>query len=216
MKFRFRKYVAAFLFLMLVVCVAPPLWAQGASDEAVKTWTADAIKQAMTFDFSNMEEKKEGAKDIFTAKGHEEFYKALEKSRIPDIVREKQQIVRLNMVCVPEITKTEADETGGKIWVLEVPVEIQYQSETEARNDYHEVLVIVKEDEVDGHARGLGIVQWIALPMNPMREHLYFVCTKRERFQVEIEQLTAEMEYAQKRLKSLKAKMGKLEDEIPF
>ena len=99
----------------------------------------------------------------FTRRGWESFTKALQQSRIIEMVEVNQQVVTAAPRGAP-IISSEAVVQGRYQWIVELPMILTYQSGSLTRSDNVMVtIVIVRVSRLES-PNGVGIEQWIASP----------------------------------------------------
>jgi len=132
------------------------------STPALMSWVAQAATEVMTFGFNDYRRRLQEASRNFTRRGWESFTKALQQSRIIEMVEVNQQVVTAAPRGAPVITK-EGLAAGRYQWIVEMPMILTYQSGTQKRSDNLKItIVIVRVPRLES-PNGVGIEQWIAV-----------------------------------------------------
>ncbi len=138
-----------------------PLNLPNLSTPALMSWVAQASTEVMTFGFNDYKRRLQEASRNFTKQGWTSFTDALNKSRIMEGVVQNSQVVTAAPRSAP-ILISEANVNGQYQWIVELPLNVTYQSGSKTRSDNLLVtLVIVRVSKLES-PNGLGIQQWIA------------------------------------------------------
>ena len=138
-----------------------PLNVPNLSTPALMSWVAQSATEVMTFGFHDYKRRLQEASRNFTRRGWGSFTKALENSRIMETVVSNNQVVTAAPRSSP-ILISEGTVNGRYQWVVELPLNVTYQSGSKTRSDNLVVtLVIVRVSKLES-PNGLGIEQWIA------------------------------------------------------
>lgn len=133
------------------------------SSPALMSWAAQASTEVMTFGFNDYRRRMQEASRNFTRKGWESFTKALEGSRIVDMVEANQQVVTAAPRGAPVLLE-EGLVKGRYQWTIQIPMVVTYMSGTKSRNDQLMVtLVVVRVPRLETPS-GVGIERWISVP----------------------------------------------------
>jgi intracellular multiplication protein IcmL len=133
------------------------------SSPALLSWAAQASTEVMTFGFNDYRRRMQEASRNFTRKGWESFTKALEGSRIVDMVEANQQVVTAAPRGAPVLLE-EGLVKGRYQWTIQIPMVVTYMSGSKSRNDQLMVtLVVVRVPRLETPS-GVGIERWISVP----------------------------------------------------
>jgi intracellular multiplication protein IcmL len=133
------------------------------STPALLSWVAQASTEVMTFGFNDYRRRLQEASRNFTRRGWDSFTKALQDSRIIDMVEANQQVVTAAPRGAP-ILKSEGEYNGRYQWTVQLPIVVTYQSGPKKRSDNLMLtLVIVRVPRLES-PNGVGIEQWLAVP----------------------------------------------------
>ena len=133
------------------------------STPALMSWVAQATTEVMTFGFNDYKRRLQEASRNFTPRGWESFTKALQASRIIEMVEANQQVLTAAPRGAP-IIKTEGPIQGRYQWIVELPMILTYQAGAQKRSDNMIVVVVVVRVPRLESPNGVGIEQWIAHP----------------------------------------------------
>lgn len=133
------------------------------STPALMSWVAQAATEVMTFGFNDYRRRLQEASRNFTRRGWESFTKALQQSRIIEMVEANQQVVTSAPRGAPVLDR-EGVVQGRYQWIIQLPMIVTYQSGAQKRSDSLMVtIVIVRVSRLES-PNGVGIEQWIAVP----------------------------------------------------
>jgi intracellular multiplication protein IcmL len=132
------------------------------STPALMSWVAQASTEVMTFGFSDYRRRLQEASRNFTRSGWESFTKALQKSRIIEMVEANQQVVTAAPSGAP-VLQSEGMAGGRYQWVVQLPMVLSYQSGSQQRSDRLVVTIVVVRVPRLESPNGVGIEQWIAV-----------------------------------------------------
>jgi intracellular multiplication protein IcmL len=138
-----------------------PLNKPNLDDPALLSWVSSAVTDTMSFSYLSYQKDLQKSSRNFTKSGWTSFTSALQKSRILDSVQAQKQIVTSQPRSAPVLLKKGV--YGGKYrWVIQMPLSIKYQSQTESRTDTVNLSLVVERVPSLENPSGVGIVQWIA------------------------------------------------------
>ncbi len=133
------------------------------STPALMSWVAQASTEVMTFGFNDYRRRLQEASRNFTRRGWESFSKALQQSRIIEMVEANQQVVTTAPRGAP-VLEREGVVQGRYQWIVQLPMVLTYQFGSQKRSDRLMVtIVIVRVSRLES-PNGIGIEQWIAVP----------------------------------------------------
>lgn len=133
------------------------------STPALMSWAARAATEVMTFGFNDYRRRLQEASRNFTRRGWESFSKALQQSRIIEMVNVNQQVITAVPRGAPVIER-EGVVQGRYQWIVHLPMTLTYQFGSQRRSDSLVVtIVIVRVSRLES-PNGVGIEQWIAVP----------------------------------------------------
>lgn len=128
---------------------------------ALMSWSAQAATEVMTFGFNDYKRRLQESSRNFTRTGWASFSKALEKSRIIEMVEANQQVVSAAPSSAPVLV-SEGLYRGVYQWEVDVPLVVTYQSGSTVRTDRLLVkLIIVRVPKLES-PNGVAIEQWLA------------------------------------------------------
>lgn len=131
------------------------------STPALMAWTAQAATEVMTFGFHDYRRRLQEASRNFTQLGWASFTKALENSRIMEMVQANQQVITAAPRSAPVLV-SEGMVDGRYQWQVEIPMVITYQAGNQTRAENLIVtLLIVRVSKLES-PNGVGIEQWVA------------------------------------------------------
>lgn len=140
-----------------------PLNEPNLSKSAVLSWTAQAATEVWTFGFHDYKNRLQEASRNFTRRGWASFTKALERSRIIEMVQENQFVVTAAPRSAPVVI-SEGVQNRRYTWTVELPLKLTYQAGSKTRTDNLNVrLKIVRVPNLES-PNGIGINQWITYP----------------------------------------------------
>lgn len=138
-----------------------PLNQPNLSNPALTSWAAQAATEVMTFTFSDYRRRLQESSRNFTRAGWEGFTKALQDSRIIDMVEANSQSVTAAPRGAPVI-QSESLVGGRYQWVIQIPLVVTYTSGSRSRTENLLVnMVVVRVPRLESPS-GVGIEQWIA------------------------------------------------------
>lgn len=132
------------------------------SDEEIKKWAIEAVKQVMTYNYQNYKERTEQNSLYFTKKGWVSFSQAIEKSHIIDkVIKDKLSLKSFQSDLV-EICNIEKKQ-DARILAIVVPIKTLYSSERNKKSTSQVTLIFVEETKAqNGQKNQRGINQWIS------------------------------------------------------
>lgn len=133
------------------------------STPALLSWTAQAATEVMTFGFNDYQRRLQESSRNFTRRGWDSFTKALDASRIIEMVKANQQVATAAPSGAP-ILQSEGEAGGRYFWTVQLPMILTYQAGSRIRSDRLLVtLVVVRVPRLESPS-GVGIEQWVAVP----------------------------------------------------
>lgn len=131
------------------------------SQEKLLNWAAETVCRTFTFDFLNYRDVLMGVRSNYTSGCFDSIYKSLESSGNLDMILSKRLVTRATLAGTPVIIK-EAVIKGHRMWKIEVPIMISYESSQgiEANQSLVGSLIVSREDERKV-PRGVAIHQLI-------------------------------------------------------
>jgi intracellular multiplication protein IcmL len=140
-----------------------PLNEPNLSTPALLSWVAQSATEVMTFGFNDYRRRLQEASRNFTRSGWESFTRALQASRIIEMVEANQQVLTSAPRGAP-VLKSEGVVAGRYQWIVQLPMILTYESGTAQRSDRLLVtIVIVRVPRLES-PNGVGIHQWVAVP----------------------------------------------------
>ncbi len=140
-----------------------PLSEPNLSTPALMSWVTQAATEVMTFGFSDYRRRLQEASRNFTRRGWESFTRALQQSRIIEVVEANDQVLTSAPRGAPVLVQ-EGVAAGRYRWIIELPMILTYQAGSARRNERLMVtLVVVRVSRLESSS-GVGIEQWIAQP----------------------------------------------------
>lgn len=133
------------------------------STPALMSWVAQAATEVMTFGFNDYRRRLQEASRNFTRRGWESFTKALQASRIIEMVEANQQVVTAAPRGAPVLDR-EGVVQGRYQWIVQLPMVLTYQSGAQKRSDNLMVTIVVVRVSRLESPNGVGIEQWVAVP----------------------------------------------------
>ena len=129
---------------------------------ALLSWAAQSAVEVMTFGFHDYQRRMQNASRNFTRHGWETFTSALQKSRIMESIDVGQQVVTAHPRSTP-ILKEESIRNGKYRWVVDLPLNVSYQSGNATRHDSLMLRMVIERVPSLENPNGVGIEQWIAM-----------------------------------------------------
>ncbi|MFK7839048.1 MAG: DotI/IcmL family type IV secretion protein [Bdellovibrionales bacterium] len=139
----------------------PPIDQAGVTHDQVFSWLPLAVTEAMSFSFNDFEGRLKKASRHFTDDGYQSFRKALDRSRILEMVEVNKQVVRMVSASAPILIK-EGVVQGVYEWTIEMPVVVTYFAGDKQRSDRLRLVLVVKRSNESQNEMGFGIRQWVA------------------------------------------------------
>ena len=133
------------------------------STPALMSWVAQASTEVMTFGFNDYRRRLQEASRNFTRRGWESFTKALQASRIIEMVEANQQVVTAAPRGAP-VLEREGVVQGRYQWIVQLPMILTYQSGSLKRSDDLMITIVVVRVSRLESPNGVGIEQWVAVP----------------------------------------------------
>jgi len=132
------------------------------STPALMSWVAQAATEVMTFGFNDYRRRLQESSRNFTRRGWESFTKALQQSRIIEMVEANQQVVTAAPRGAPVLDR-EGVVQGRYQWIVQLPMVLTYQSGAQKRSDSLMITIVVVRVSRLESPNGVGIEQWIAV-----------------------------------------------------
>lgn len=131
------------------------------SNNDIADWAAMAAADTMTFGFHNIDSVLPEKQKYFTTAGWEGFNKALNTSRMPEMIKMNQQLLTASIgESFAPYADIFTDDSGIQKWEAVVPLKLHYQAASKHRTDHLKVhIILVKRDD-----HSLAITQFIAMP----------------------------------------------------
>lgn len=142
-----------------------PLSMPGLNDNQLLQWATDAAVNSYTFNYVNYRKALQDLRTYFTKDGYLYFLKALKDSNNLDAVITKKMIVSAKPTGSPAILRqgqiTEGPDKGIYRWVVELPMEINFQNETTPiRQSVILTMTIVRVSTLESPS-GVGITSFV-------------------------------------------------------
>lgn len=139
-----------------------PLEQPNMTPAALMSWVAQAATEVMTFGYHDYQRRFQEAARHFTKPGWESFTAAMQKARIMDSVQAAKQVVTASPRSAPVIVQ-QGVMNGHYRWVLQMPIQVRYQSSTgSGRVENLRLNLVVERVPSLENPNGVGIAQWIA------------------------------------------------------
>jgi len=123
-------------------------------------WAGEAAVAAYTYDVANYKKEfEEVAQEYFTQEGGEAFLTALEDSGAIDRLVSEKLVVTSVVNGTPLLLK-EGIILGDKVWRVQVPILVNFQSASEVRTEFYIVSMLIKSVPPNIKASGIGISQF--------------------------------------------------------
>lgn len=135
-----------------------PLTEPGRSDEQVRQFAADTILAAMNFTHDDYKLRLNDAAHYFTDEGIAAWNNALVSSRLIDQVKERQLLVRTQLLSTPVIDKSNSKNYGGiYAWTVYVDVIRTMSDRNESRSSNYKYKVMIRRVPTTERASGLAV-----------------------------------------------------------
>lgn len=136
-----------------------------------KKFLTEVAPQVMKFGFHDYENKKELNARYFTKRGFVSFYTALNKAQIPEYLHANKILINSEMICLVGVEPGH-DKYGRPFWEFNFILALNYQNGNLVRQDWQNVTarIINKQNESLSYQLGLGIRQWVAIPLSNEQE----------------------------------------------
>jgi len=138
-----------------------PLDRANMSTSALMSWVAQSATEVMTFGFHDYQTRLQKSSRHFTRQGWEGFTRALQNSKIIDAVLATSQVVTCKPRSAPVLIQ-EGVFNGKYRWVVDLPLQVNYQSGQKSRTDNLMVRMVIDRVTSLENPYGVGIEQWIA------------------------------------------------------
>lgn len=141
------------------------------TDPVVLNWAMRAVRDSMTFKFSDIPERFQQNSKYFTASGFESFEHSLEKHRLLKMIRLNRSVLTPAVGVDTSVVKV-FNEDGGYSWEVKVPLktfQYEYRNYIDAlreRDDWllghgaFAVTLIIKQSPQSTNEYGLIIEKW--------------------------------------------------------
>lgn len=133
------------------------------STPALMSWVAQSATEVMTFGFNDYRRRLQEASRHFTRSGWESFTKAMQQSRIIEMLEANQQVITAAPSGAP-VLQSEGLFNGRYQWMIQLPMVVTYQSGAKTKSDSLIVTVVVVRVPRLESPNGVGIEQWVATP----------------------------------------------------
>lgn len=135
-----------------------PLSEPGRSDEQVRQFVTDTILEAMNFTHDDYQLRLNNAASYFTDDGIAAWNNALTASRLIEQVKERQLLVRTQLLSSPVIDKSNSKNYGGVYaWTVYVDVMRTLSDRNESRANSYKYKVMVRRVPTTERASGLAV-----------------------------------------------------------
>ncbi len=181
-------------FLAMALLMATPAHAE-TSNVTVEQWTQQALPALLDITPQTFDAQKEHNRALLTKKGHAEFYKAMDRARIPQSLESSSLIAKVRKICVTDIKPPPAPKQP---WVVKADILYDYMGHQKINTNKQSITVMIEESQGNDGATKLAVAQYIAVPGNQYD----FKCTDG----------AADPHAARK--KEIRDQINKLEDEL--
>lgn len=130
------------------------------TDAEVISWSANAIKNTLRFDYKDYKQRLQEASVNFTPSGWESFTRALKDARILDAIEARKLVVSLDLGAAPEI-KDRGERNGVYSWYLQCPVQIKFDGNEPPTPIQANLIIQIVRVSTLNNPTGMGIEQWI-------------------------------------------------------
>ena len=138
-----------------------PLDRPNMTNAALMSWVAQAATEVMTFGFHDFDRRLQNSSRHFTRRGWESFLKALEGSRILEMVQQQDQVVTAAPRSAPTLLN-EGIMNGKYRWIVELPLMVTYRAGSKSRPENSTIVITIERVPTLESVNGVGIVQWLA------------------------------------------------------
>ena len=152
------KYFATFGDGRVVPLV--PLNMPNVSQAAMLQWANSAVVAVNTYDFFNYRQQLQAASQYFTDEGWQAYLNVLRLSRNLNAVVEKKLVVSAVATRAPVLVRSGLID-GVYTWVVQIPIQVTYQSASEYNQQSQIVTVMVKRISTLINPDGIGITNYI-------------------------------------------------------
>ncbi len=152
------KYFATYGDGRLVPMI--PLNMPNVSTASLLEWANTAVIALNTYDFFNYRQQIQSASQYFTDDGWQAYLNVLRASRNLNAVVEKKLVVSSVATRAPVLIRSGVLE-GVYTWVVQIPVQITYQSASEYNQQNQIVTVMIKRISTLTSPDGIGITNYI-------------------------------------------------------
>ena len=148
--------------LAMALLMATPAHAE-TSSVTVEQWAQQALPALLDITPQTFEAQKEHNRALLTKKGHAEFYKAMERARIPQSLESNGQTAKLRKICVTDIKPPSAPKQS---WMVRADILYDYIDARKTSTNKQTIAVMIEESQDKGGATKLAVAQYIAVPGN--------------------------------------------------
>lgn len=152
------KYFATFNDGRLVPLI--PLNTPNVSQAAILQWANTAVVAVNTYDFFNYRQQLQSASQYFTDEGWQAYLNVLRLSRNLNAVVEKKLVVSAVATRAPVLLRSGLVD-GVYTWVVQIPIQVTYQSASEYNQQSQIVTVMIKRISTLVNPDGIGITNYI-------------------------------------------------------
>ncbi|MEM7618685.1 MAG: DotI/IcmL/TraM family protein, partial [Pseudomonadota bacterium] len=131
------------------------------TEEKILSWAEKAVIESMTFGHNFYKDQLKDSSRHFTKKGWESFTAALAKSRIIESMKLNQQDIR----SLPYKKKEKTIKIDNDKWLAQIPIATSYTQHNKTRTMIMVVTVVIVKSEDPINRNGIGIEQFIAMPV---------------------------------------------------
>ena len=135
-----------------------PLYEPGRSDEQVRQFVTEAILASMNFTHDDYKLRLNDAASYFTDDGITSWNNALVSSRIIEQMKERQLLIRSQLINAPVIDKSNSKPYNGiHVWTVYVDVMRTMSDRNESKTMNYKYKVMVRRVPTTERASGLAI-----------------------------------------------------------
>lgn len=138
-----------------------PLDTPNMTTAALMSWVAQATSEIMSFSYSDYQRRLQQSSRHFTQRGWETFAAALQASHILDGIQANKESLTASPRNAPILVQ-EGVINGKYRWIVKLPLQVNYDSLTTARNNNFNVTLVIERVPSLENPNGVGIEQWIA------------------------------------------------------
>lgn len=138
-----------------------PLDQPNMTTAALMSWVAQATSEVMSFSYSDYQRRLQQSSRHFTQRGWATFAAALQASHILDGIQANKESLTASPRSAPILVQ-EGVINGKYRWIVKLPLQVNYDSLSTARNDNLNVTLVIERVPSLENPNGVGIEQWIA------------------------------------------------------